>query len=130
MNMTGISSHSLAFGGNLRTTEIVSRPFEPGVLTLTEENVRENWFGIFGSDRYQYSKQLILETQLRADSFSEGDTDWSGRVSSIYGLDAAMNHVVRMSAAKSYRQPVGFIRNALYSNDQFVFGSSSTLLGI
>jgi len=54
---------------------------------------------------------------LRGDYFSEGETDWSGRLSSIYGIDSLMNHVVRFSAAKSYRQPVGFVRNAIFYND-------------
>lgn len=117
INMTGLVSHSLAFGGNYRNTEISTLPLEPGVFTLAEEDVSEHWFGLFASDRYQYSKQLFLEAQLRGDYFSEGETDWSGRLSSIYGIDSLMDHVVRISAAKSYRQPVGFIRNAIFYND-------------
>ncbi len=117
LTMTGLSSHSVAFGGNYRSTDISTRPIEPDVFTLTEEEVSERWFGLFASDRYQYSKQLLFEAQLRGDYFSEGETDWSGRLSSIYGVDSSMNHVVRVSAAKSYRQPVGFIRNAIFHTD-------------
>jgi outer membrane receptor protein involved in Fe transport len=124
LNMTGLSSHSLAFGTNLRTTVIATRPVEEEVFTLAEENVYENWFGIFGSDRYQYSRQLLFEAQLRGDYFSEGETDWSGRLSSIYGIDSLMNHVLRFSAVKSYRQPVGFIRNAIFYSDAWNGGSS------
>jgi outer membrane receptor protein involved in Fe transport len=117
MNMTGFSQHSLAFGGNFRITGFDSRPFELDVFTLNDESVHEHWVGVFGSDRFQYSRQLLLEAQLRADYFSEGETDWSGRLSSIYGLDSSMDHIVRVSAAKSYRQPIGFIRNAVFSSN-------------
>ncbi len=114
MNMTGFVDHSLAFGANYRNTRLSSRPVEENIFTLAEENVREQWFGVFGSDRYQVSRQVFLEAQLRADYFSAGETDWSGRISSLYGMDALMNHVLRFSAAKSYRQPVGFIRDAYF----------------
>lgn len=117
INMTGLASHSVAFGGNFRSTDISTLPLEPNVFTLAEEDVSERWFGLFASDRYQYSKKLFFEAQLRGDYFSEGETDWSGRLSSIYGVDSLMDHVVRISAAKSYRQPVGFIRNAIFYND-------------
>lgn len=117
MNMTGFSNHAIAFGGNLRSTAIASRPVAVDVFTLAEENVYEHWFGIFGSDRYQYSQHLLFEAQLRADYFSAGDTDWSGRLSTLFSIDSAMDHVVRFSGAKSYRQPVGFIRNALFYTD-------------
>ena len=117
VDMTGVSGHSLAFGGNFKTTAIYSHPVQPDVFTLVEENIYENWLGIFGSDRYQYSSQLFFEAQLRGDYYSEGDFDWSGRLSSIYGIDAALNHVVRLSVAKSYRQPVGFVRDSIFYND-------------
>ena len=117
VNMTGWASHSVAFGGNFKTTSLSSRPKEPDVFTLVEEDITEQWFGLFGSDRYQFSKQLLFEVQLRGDYFSEGEADWSGRLSSIYGVDSEMNHVLRLSAAKSYRQPVGFIRNAVFRNN-------------
>lgn len=117
MNMTGLTDHSLAVGGNYRSTKLSSRPIEENIFTLAEENAREQWFGIFGSDRYHYSGQLIFEAQLRADYFSEGENDWSGRISSIYSIDPSKDHVLRFSGVKSYRQPVGFIRDAYYYSD-------------
>lgn len=117
VNMTGISKHSLAFGANFRNSSIESKPVAADTFTLSDENVYENWVGIFGSDRYQFSKQLIFEAQLRSDYFSEGNVDWSGRASTIYGLDSLMRHVLRLSIAKSYRQPVGFVRDSIYFND-------------
>ncbi len=117
VDMTGFSGHSLAFGGNVKSTIINSRPVQANVLTLAEENVYENWLGIFGSDRYQLSSQLFFEGQLRGDYYSEGDFDWSGRLSSIYGVDSELDHVVRLSVAKSYRQPVGFVRDSIFYND-------------
>ncbi|MBU1137525.1 MAG: TonB-dependent receptor, partial [Proteobacteria bacterium] len=122
VNMTDLGQHSLAFGGNFRCTSLSSRPLESDVFTLAGENVYEHWFGLFGSDRYQYSDQLLFELQLRGDYFSEGDTDWSGRLSTLYGLDSAMNHVFRISAAKAYRQPIGFIRDAVFYNDPLSSG--------
>ncbi len=116
VTLTGLEKHSIALGGNFRCTRFSSRAYEYEVFTLADDDIYERWFGIFGLDRYQYSRQLALEAQLRMDYFSEGDADWSGRFSSIYGLDTAMDHVLRLSAAKSYRQPVGFIRNAIYDS--------------
>ncbi len=117
VDIAGVEDHSLVFGGNLKTTSISSRPIEDGIFTLSDEYSRENWFGLFGSDRYQYDEQLFFEIQLRGDYFSEGDTDWSGRFTSLYGLDSEMKHVLRLSAAKSYRQPIGFVRNAIFSGN-------------
>lgn len=117
VNLSAFADHSIALGTNIRFTNICSRPMAYDVFTLAESNVNERWAGFFASDRYQYSRQLALETQLRVDYFSEGKTDWSGRISSIHGLDAAMNHVLRFSGARSYRQPVGFIRNAVYNSE-------------
>ncbi len=117
VNMTGIAKHSLAFGANFRNSSIKSKPVSADTFTLSEENVYENWIGVFGSDRYQFSKQLIFEAQLRSDYFSEGNVDWSGRASTIYGLDSLMRHVLRLSVAKSYRQPVGFVRDSIYQSD-------------
>ena len=114
LTLDSFTDHELAVGGNFRTTHIDSRPVEPGVLTLADENLSEQWLGIFASDRYQYSRQLGIEVQARTDWYSEGDVDWSGRISTLYGLDAAMEHILRFSGAKSYRQPVGFVRDAFY----------------
>lgn len=127
VNFTGIDKHSLAFGGNARTSVIDSRPVASDTFTLSEENVYENWVGLFGSDRYQYSRQLLFEAQLRGDYFSEGKLDWSGRVSSIYGLDASMTHILRLSAAKSYRQPVGLIRDPVFFSETMIAPASFTL---
>lgn len=122
VTMTDLASHSLAFGGNFRCTSLSSRPPEAGVFTLAGENVYEHWFGLFGSDRYQYSGQLLFELQLRGDYFSEGNTDWSGRLSTLYGLDPSMNHVFRVSAVKAYRQPIGFVRDAAFYSDPSASG--------
>jgi iron complex outermembrane receptor protein len=127
VNLTGLDKHSLALGGNIRTSIIDSKPVAPDTFTLAGENAYENWAGLFGSDRYQYSRQLLFEAQLRGDYFSEGKLDWSGRVSSIYGLDSSMAHVLRLSAAKSYRQPVGLIRDPVFFSDTMLAPASFTL---
>ncbi len=116
VTLSGLNKHSIALGGNFRCTRFSSRSYEYDVFTLADDNIYERWVGIFGLDRYQYSRQLALESQIRMDYFSEGDADWSGRFSSIYGIDSDMDHILRLSAAKSYRQPVGFIRNAIYDS--------------
>lgn len=116
LTFSGIKNHSIAFGGNFRCSRLSSRTYNYDIFTLVDDDIYERWVGVFGLDRYQYSKQLSLESQLRMDYFSEGDADWSGRFSSIYGVDKEMRHVLRVSAAKSYRQPVGFIRNAIYDS--------------
>jgi len=116
LTLSGIDKHSLAFGGDLRCTHFSARTYDYDVFTLADDDLSERWAGVFGLDRYQYSKQLSLESQLRLDYFSKGDVDWSGRFSSIYGLDSNMDHVLRLSVAKSYRQPIGFIRNSVYDS--------------
>ncbi len=116
VSFSGLDNHSIALGGNFRCTRFSSRAYEYEIFTLVDDDIYERWGGIFALDRYQYSRQLAIESQLRMDYFSEGDADWSGRFSSIYGIDAEMDHVLRLSVAKSYRQPVGFIRNAIYDS--------------
>lgn len=116
VTLSGLDKHSIALGGNFRCTRFSSRAYDYEIFTLADDDIYERWIGVFGLDRYQYSRQLALESQLRMDYFSEGDADWSGRFSSIYGIDAEMDHMLRLSVAKSYRQPVGFIRNAVYDS--------------
>lgn len=116
LTLREIDKHSIALGGNFRCSRFSSRAYEYGVFTLVDDDIYERWAGVFGLDRYQHSRQLAFESQLRVDYFSEGDVDWSGRFSSIYGVDTDMDHVLRLSAARSYRQPVGFIRNAVYDS--------------
>ena len=116
VTLSGIENHSIALGGNFRCSRLSSRAYNYDIFTLVDDDIYERWAGIFGLDRYQFSRQFSLESQLRLDYFSEGDADWSGRFSGIYGVAQEMRHVVRLSAAKSYRQPVGFIRNAIYDS--------------
>lgn len=116
VTLSGMDQHSIALGGNFRCTHFSARPYEYDVFTLADADIFERWVGVFGLDRYQYSRQLALESQARMDYFSEGDADWSGRFTSIYGIDPEMDHILRLSAAKTYRQPVGFIRNAVYDS--------------
>ncbi len=116
VTLSGIEKHSIALGGNFRCTRFSSRAYDYDIFSLADDDIYERWAGVFGLDRYQYSRQLALESQIRMDYFSEGDVDWSGRFSSIYGIDTDMDHILRLSAAKSYRQPVGYIRNALFDS--------------
>jgi len=116
LTLSGIDKHSIALGGNFRCTRFSARTYNYNIFTLADDDIYERWVGVFGLDRYQYSRQLALESQMRMDYFSEGDINWSGRFSSIYGIDTAMNHILRFSAAKTYRQPVGFIRNSVYDS--------------
>jgi outer membrane receptor protein involved in Fe transport len=70
----------------------------------------EYWAGIYLVDRYQLSSRLELESQGRLDRYCKSDTDWSMRMSVLYGLDEQKDHVLRTSVARSFRAPGVMLR--------------------
>lgn len=99
-------NHHLTLGGNARWNHINTKESNPLDLSFTENPFDDFWFGFFGIDRWTVNDKLTIETQLRFDYYSRTQADWSGRLTGLYGLDKDNNHVLRMSLAKAFRQPM------------------------
>jgi outer membrane cobalamin receptor len=82
----------------------------PQQIWVSGEPLDEYSTGVFLIDRWRATNKLILEGQIRGDWYSGTQTDWSGRLSALYGLDDKRNHVVRLSIAKAFRTPLSVIR--------------------
>jgi len=81
-------------------------------IWLSGDPLDEYNVGLFLIDRWRATKKLILEGQIRGDWYSATQTDWSARLSAMYGLDEKRNHVLRLSAAKAFRTPLSLIRKS------------------
>jgi outer membrane receptor protein involved in Fe transport len=97
--------HQFSIGGNGRLTRIKAVA-DTTISGLPDDTSTEAWLGLFAIDRWQLTERLTLETQARVDWYSESQIDWSGRLSGLYELDEESRHVLRASAAKSFRAPM------------------------
>ncbi|HZW10823.1 MAG TPA: TonB-dependent receptor [Phycisphaerales bacterium] len=96
--------HELTMGANVRVVSIDVERDSPEQIFATGDH-DEQWAGGFVSDRWRAADRLTVETQLRADWYSETSLDWSGRVSALIDLDRDAHHVLRFSGAKAFRAP-------------------------
>ena len=99
-------------GASFRWDHINLHREDPQQIWLSEDPLDEYNVGLFLIDRWRATKRLILESQIRGDWYSGTQTDWSGRLSAMYGLDENRNHVVRLSVAKAFRTPLSLIRKS------------------
>jgi iron complex outermembrane receptor protein len=96
--------HELTTGANVRLVSIdVDRAYPEQLIASGDYD--EQWAGGFISDRWNAADRLTIETQLRADWYSETSLDWSGRLSALVDLDRDGHHVLRFSGAKAFRAP-------------------------
>lgn len=111
---TGLANHTIAFGGSLRHMRADSYRTGAQDWQFIDDPNEEIWAGLFFVDRYQLNSRTWLELQARGDLFKfQQETqkgDWSGRAAAIFALDEALNHVFRVSGAKSYRAPTILLR--------------------
>lgn len=103
INFSPNEEHSFTLGGNLRWTRFNYDSDPSDAVTFTQNRFDEYWAGFFVFDRLKLSKRLSLETQARIDYYSETQTDWSCRTTTLYSLDEDDNHVLRASFARSFR---------------------------
>ncbi|MDP6543706.1 MAG: TonB-dependent receptor [Phycisphaerae bacterium] len=103
--------HTTSVGGSASWMFMDQRNSDkPGYVNGIGQNQSEFLAGAFIMDRYKATDRLEFEAQLRGDFYSETHTDWSGRLSAIYALDQAKQHVARVSAAKAFRTPFTVLR--------------------
>ena len=107
LNFQPAEDHDVSVGGNVRITRINTRRSDPSTqLDFADEPFDEFRAGLFAIDRWQLTEHLALEGQLRGDTSSEANEDWSARFSALYALDGQRQHVARASVARAYREPL------------------------
>lgn len=95
--------HKASAGASLRWQNdnyIATTPYDGA---MPGDPLNEYWASVFAIDRWQVSKRLVIEGQVRGEYYSGTQVDWAGRLTGLYSLDANGDHIVRLSAAKSYR---------------------------
>ena len=105
-NFTPAEGHQTSVGANLRWTHIDTRDGQPQEYQLPGRPSDEYWSGLFAIDRWKTADRLTLEGQIRGDTYSETQADWSGRLTALYGLDTQKKHVFRLSTARAFRTPL------------------------
>ena len=103
--------HSASVGGNFRLTNITSKAIggDQG-FSFRDGSADEYLAGLFAIDRWKVTDRLTVEGQIRGDSYSETQTDWSGRLTSLYTLDKQKQRVLRFGVAKAFRSPMITVR--------------------
>lgn len=109
-NLAPLGDHQLSMGGNVRAMHIGSEMTDPQEIVLNDQPYEEYLAGAFLVDRWNLNERLTLEGQVRGDWYSETQADWSSRISTLYALDEAQNHDLRLSWAKSFRAPLASLR--------------------
>lgn len=110
-----VDSHRMVVGANFRWVNIRFDDL-PGIEGFGSgwDDQDEYFAGLFAVDMWEINQRFTLETQVRLDYYSQVEEkyDWSGRITLLTALDEARNHVIRTGAAKSFRSPLYFYRNA------------------
>ena len=104
--------HALSTGGNFRFIRLNVAPQSPRQIVFPNEPYDEQLAGLFAIDRWTVTDRLTLEGQIRGEWYSETQTDWSTRLTSLYTLDERKDHTLRLSYAKAFRSPLASLREA------------------
>ena len=119
-NFTISETHDMVVGGNLRLTRITTDLSSPEDVIFNDEPLTEEWAGVFLLDRWHANDRWVLETQIRGDYYSETQSDWAGRLTSLISLDDESRHILRLSGARAFRTPLaGF--NEMENNRFLLF---------
>lgn len=102
--------HTLSIGGSLRFWHLNTDKDYDQQFAFNDEPFDEFWVGLYAIDRWEMTEKLTLEGQIRGDWYSETTTDWSGRLTALYALDANRDHVLRLGTAKAFRAPLAALR--------------------
>ncbi len=103
-------SHRVSAGAITRWTHFEYDASNINHVFMVDEPLEEYSAGAFAMDRWQVTDRFVLEGQLRSDWHSEVQTDWAGRITALYALDADKKHIVRIGGAKAFRSPAYAIR--------------------
>jgi len=111
LNLDLRPGHHLAVGGNVRWTHIDPHENDNG-FSLGGRTFNEITAGVFAIDRRDLTPRITVESQARLDYNSdiEESLDWSARLTGLYALDAAKDHVLRISGARAFRTPAPLLR--------------------
>jgi iron complex outermembrane receptor protein len=111
INFVPAERHNASMGGNFRLINIASDAIggDQG-FSLRDGSANDFWVGWFGIDRWKATDRLTIEGQIRGDSCSETQTDWSSRLTSFYTLEEEKQRIFRLSAAKAFRAPMITVR--------------------
>jgi iron complex outermembrane receptor protein len=107
LNFIPAINHNVSIGGNFRHIHITSSAIggDQG-YTFRDGSADEYWAGLFAIDRWKATGRLTVEGQIRGDWYSETQTDWSARLTTLYTLNEERQRVLRFSAAKAFRAPL------------------------
>lgn len=105
-NFTPADGHEVSIGGNFRWIYVNTDRSSDQQYVFPDEPFNEYFAGLFLIDRWQTTERLTIEGQIRGDWYSKTTTDWSGRLTALYALDDAKDHVIRLSTAKAFRTPL------------------------
>jgi outer membrane receptor for ferrienterochelin and colicin len=101
-------THELSFGMDLRYRSWSLDVSNPLQVQTRGKRYSGTTLGLFAVDSWRISSRARIESQLRGDYMSEGEFDWSGRITGIYAHDAEATQVSRLSVARAYRMTTIF----------------------
>lgn len=111
LQVGSIEGHEWVFGGNVRAVRIDDDVQDRNDFDVDDTPLDETWIGVFAMDRWRFAQRWLIEAQARVDDYSEGETDYSGRIALIRELDEDGHHVGRIAVARAFRTPLSAIRN-------------------
>jgi len=105
------NQHQLSIGGQAGYITLDEEPnSDPYQVIFVNAPYHEQRYSGYLIDRWQAAAPLVIEGQFREDRYSSTGDDWSGRLSALY--NPSPQQVVRLSAAKAYRNPMASIRDS------------------
>jgi outer membrane receptor protein involved in Fe transport len=102
-------NHTTTIGGTARFVSIdVEASRTTDAMTPGERD--EQWVGMFIGDQWIIDEEWTLESQVRADWYSETSLDWAGRAALLRSMGDEKEHVLRFALAKAFRTPQSGLR--------------------
>lgn len=103
------NDHTITLGGTARFVTLdIEQPRSSDALPSGTRD--EQWIGLFVGNQWAINDRWTLESQVRADWYSETQVDWAGRAALLHALDADKDHIVRFAFAKAFRTPQTALR--------------------
>ena len=99
------TAHRLSVGGDVRLVNLSFDTLEPREVYLDHNHYDEYFAGLFLIDQWTINSSWRIESQIRADTYSETTQEISARLSSLYTIDEADEKTLRLSIARAFRTP-------------------------
>jgi len=108
-NFAPSGNHEVSVGGHFRWTHVNTHSADAQDFAFPGEPFDMESAGAFITDHWDVTDRLALESQIRAEWYSETKVDWAGRLAALYALDEKKDHIFRVAGARAFRTPqVGF----------------------